>query len=107
MAKQLADQETQIGPSDVYDDTLPPGSTLETNALNLRDDENAQRSIVKRIIHGLDPGNWFDDPVTIFGVDVSLKALFYSGVGFDVDDILTTNDSEVVVDNNGNVVRRK
>lgn len=76
MTKQQFDQETQIGQSDVYNDSLPSGSTLETNAQNLRDDLNALRSQVRRIIHGLSAvGAWTDDPGSVFGSDASLKAL--------------------------------
>jgi hypothetical protein len=79
VAKQQFDQETQVGPSDSYVDNLPSGSTLQTDAENLRDDLNALRSQVRRIIHGLAlTGKWFDDPATVFGGDASLKALFGS-----------------------------
>lgn len=77
MAKQQFDQETQVGRSDSYVDSLPSGSTLQTDAENLRDDLNALRSQVRRIIHGLSlVGKWYDDPATAFGGDASLKALF-------------------------------
>lgn len=107
MAKQVLDQETQVGHSDVYDDARTPGSTLQTGATNLRDDLNAKRTQLKRIIHGEDPGHWFDDPVTIFGVDVSLKALLYGGAGFNEDQILVNRDASIVVSSSGNVLRRK
>lgn len=77
MAKQRFDQETQVGPSDSYVDNLPSGSTLQTDAENLRDDLNALRSQVRRIIHGLSlTGKWYDDPASSFGGDASLKALY-------------------------------
>ena len=107
MPKQKLDQETQVAQSDVFDDTFEPGSDLEALSTNLRRDLNGARSMLKRLIHGLDPGNWFDDPVTIFGVDVSLKALMGSGLAFDVDDILVLKDSTIVVNKDGNVLRRK
>jgi hypothetical protein len=44
------DQERQVGPSDVYDDTLPAGSTLESSSTDLRYDLNALRSQVRRLI---------------------------------------------------------
>lgn len=75
------DQETQVGQSDVYQDDLAPGSALETSTASLRDDLNALRSIVRRIVHGVGAGNWFDDPASIFGGDASLKALFFGGGG--------------------------
>jgi len=52
-------QDRQVRPSDEYDDTLPSGSTLETDALSLQDDANALRSQIKRI---LGEPNWYDDP---------------------------------------------
>jgi hypothetical protein len=77
VAKQRFDQETQVDRSDSYEDDLASGSTLETSAENLRDDLNALRSQVRRIIHGLSvAGKWYDDPATVFGADASLKALF-------------------------------
>ena len=76
MAKQQFDQETQVGSSDVYDDSLPSGSALQTDAENLRDDLNALRAQVRHIIHGLSlTGKWYDDPTSVFGADASLKAL--------------------------------
>jgi len=76
VAKQRFDQETQVGPSDSYVDDLSSGSTLQTDAENLRDDLNALRSQVRRIIHGLSlTGKWYDDPASVFGGDASLKAL--------------------------------
>lgn len=75
MARLLIDQEFQIAPSDVYEDTRAPGASLETGSLSARDDLNALRSQLKRIIHGLDVGNWYDDPAAIFGANASLKAL--------------------------------
>lgn len=108
MTAQKTDQETQINRSDLYDDTLTPGAPLETNATNLRDDLNAKRTQIKRIIHGENPGHWYDDPVTIYGIDISLQALFYAGYGgLNEDDILVLKDSSVAVSNEGNVLRRK
>ena len=105
---QKVDQETQVGKSDLYNDDLPSGSTLETGAENLRDDLNSVRTQVKRITHGAESGSWYDDPATAYGVDISLRSLFYSGAGFDVDKILVHRDGTVVVNTTeGNVVRAK
>lgn len=60
MAKH--DQDTQIGPSDSYDDELLPGSSLESNSASLQDDLNAIRSVLKRHHYGSATGNWYDDP---------------------------------------------
>jgi hypothetical protein len=106
--KQVADQETQVGNSDLYDDEAGTGVALETGAHNLRDDLNALRSQAKRIIHGDEDGDWYDDPVTILGTDISLRALLYSGLGFNEDKILVNRDGTVVVNQtSGNVVRIK
>lgn len=108
MASQLIDQETQVNRSDLYDDARTLGEPLESTALNLRDDLNAKRTQLKRIIHGENPGHWYDDPVTIYGIDISLQALFYAGYGgLNEDDILVIKDSSVAVSNEGNVLRRK
>ena len=55
-------QDRQVHETDLYDDTLPSGPTLETDPVDLEDDLNGLRSQVKRIIHGANPGNWYDDP---------------------------------------------
>jgi hypothetical protein len=52
----------EVRRSDYYDDTVPAGPGLETNPIDLENDLNAIRSQLKRIIHGVDPGNWYDDP---------------------------------------------
>lgn len=75
MARTRVRQDNGVRNSDTYDDTLSPGSALETTGEELEFDLNAIRSMLKRIIHGADPGNWFDDPVTVFTDDASLKAL--------------------------------
>jgi hypothetical protein len=64
VSKQLLDQEVQVNRSDEYDDSQPSGSTLQTSAENLRDDLNALRSQIKRILYGSGFGKWYDAPVT-------------------------------------------
>jgi len=64
LAKQLLDQELQVNRSDDYTDNQPAGSTLQTDAESLRDDLNALRSQIKRILYGSGFGKWYDDPVT-------------------------------------------
>lgn len=59
------DQERQVGPSDVYDDTLPSGVTLETSSDNIRDDLNGLRSQVRRLVDfaaGVSGNRWYDEP---------------------------------------------
>jgi hypothetical protein len=90
VAGQKLDQETQIGPSDSYGDTLTPGPTLQSGANDLRFDLNAIRTQLRRIIHGLGTGgHWHDDPASVFGVDASLKALLSGGGGGIGDHALT------------------
>lgn len=108
MAKQMIDQETQVGASDLYSDTQTPGAALQNDAVNLRDDLNAKRTQLKRIIHGPNPGHWYDDPVSIYGIDISLQALFYAGAGgFNENQILVNVDGSIAVSRAGNVIRRK
>jgi hypothetical protein len=52
----------EVRRSDVYDDTLPSGSGLEVNPVDLENDLNGIRSQLKRLIHGINPGNWYDAP---------------------------------------------
>jgi hypothetical protein len=107
MGQQRADQETQVGKSDVFEDTKAAGPTLETDSENLRDDLNALRSQVRRVMYGSDPGKWTDDPETAFGTDATLKGLVQSGASFDENDILVAKDGSIVVSESGNVLRRK
>ena len=53
-------QDKQVRPSEAYDDTVPHGVALETDAENLQDDVNALRSQIRRI---LGEDNWYDAPV--------------------------------------------
>jgi len=105
MARTLVRQIRDIRNSDTYEDTKTPGVALENDAEEIEFDLNAIRSMLKRIIHGADSGNWYDDVVTIFGGDASLKALFAGGgTGFDVNTIVTNEDYTVLVDDDFNVI---
>lgn len=61
MSRTKVRQDTQIRHSEVYDDTIPPGATLETDADCLEFDLNALRSQMRRVIGEL---AWWDDPST-------------------------------------------
>ncbi len=63
MARTFISQEQQIFNSELYSDTLAPGSALSSSAGNLEDDLNALRSVVKLHLLGSTgaSGNWFDD----------------------------------------------
>lgn len=108
MATQKIDQETQVGQSDLYDDQLSTGASLQSSAANLRDDLNAIRTQLRQIIHGEVIGHWYDDPATAYGADISLQALFFNEAsGFDEDDILVLRNSDIAVSSTGYVLRRK
>lgn len=60
MSRTFVRQETQINNSDLYDDQLTFGSTLETAPVSIEGDLNGLRSQVNRIIHTTTSGNdWF------------------------------------------------
>lgn len=68
MSRTFVRQDTQIRQSDLYDDTLAVGSTLETGQTNIEGDLNAIRSQGKRALWADNAGNWYDDintPVTL------------------------------------------
>jgi len=65
MGRTYIRQVTQINPSDTYDDTIAPGSTLETNPSNIEDDLNGLRSMLKRVLYYTESGNWYDEVPTI------------------------------------------
>lgn len=79
MSRTFIRQETQVRNSDVYDDTLAAGSTLESAPLTIQDDLNALRSQFKRVIGET---NWFDDLATVNGKQRDVKEL-----NTDLDDL--------------------
>jgi hypothetical protein len=58
MARTFIRQDTQIRNSDVYDDTLTPGATLETQT-QIEGDLNAIRSMLSEL-GDAQGGNWYD-----------------------------------------------
>lgn len=60
MSNEKIRQRSQVRPSDIYDDTLPAGATLETGAAHVEDDLNAVRSQIKRLGN---MANWYDTPI--------------------------------------------
>lgn len=70
-------RKRQLAVPDSFDDTLNGSevSSIETAADHMGEFLEGLLSQFKRILHGNDAGNWHDDPVTVFGSDVSLKAL--------------------------------
>ena len=75
-------QDTQIRQSDLYDDTVAAGSTLESAPVNIEEDLNGLRSQFKRAIWDDGAGNWYDDIPTI-----NAKKRGIRDVNFDLDDI--------------------
>lgn len=61
MARTFLRQDTQIRNSDLYDDTLVVGSTLESGQTEIEGDLNAIRSQGKRALWADNAGNWYDD----------------------------------------------
>ena len=61
MSRTFLNQTTQIGNSEVYDDTLSTGSALEFTDVNasIHDDLNALRSMIRTVMGSV---NWYDAP---------------------------------------------
>jgi len=82
MARTFIRQDTQVRNSDLYDDTLAAGSTLETAPTEIEADLNGLRSQVKRLIWADSAGNWFDDIQT-----VNAKKRAVTALNSDLDDL--------------------
>jgi hypothetical protein len=82
MSRTFVRQDTQIRNSDLYDDTVAAGSTLESAPTNIEEDLNALRSQMKRAIWDDGAGNWYDDIPTINAKKRAIRDL-----NFDLDDI--------------------
>jgi len=82
MGRTFIRQATQIRNSDVYDDTLAAGSTLESAPADIEDDLNGTRSQVNRLIKADGSGNWYDDIATVNG-----KKRAVTELNTDLDDI--------------------
>jgi hypothetical protein len=77
-ARQRLDQ---LHKPDSYDDqrTATEVAATEGAAQDFEDQHDGLISQIKRIIHGDDAGNWYDDPVAVFGEVATLKALLARG----------------------------
>lgn len=82
MARSFFRQATQIRQSDVYDDTLAAGATLESAAATIEDDLNSIRSQLKRWLRADAAGNWYEDVPTFNGKKRAIAAL-----NLDLDDL--------------------
>lgn len=74
MGLTLTRQDTEIRQSDLFDDTLAAGATLESGSTNIESDLNSIRSQVKRILDD-SAGNWYDDLATVNSKKRDLKDL--------------------------------
>jgi hypothetical protein len=89
-------QDTQARQSDLYDDTLAAGSTLESAPINLEDDLNAIRSQAKRFIWADSAGNWYDDVPTVNG---KKRAILGLNTGLDaLEEKMTPCPTQVLTD---------
>lgn len=82
MARTFLRQDTQIRNSDLYDDTVAAGATLESGAANIEDDLNALRSQIKRALWADVAGDWHADIPTY-----NSKKRGIAKVNEDLDDI--------------------
>jgi len=75
-------QDTQLRNSDLYDDAVAVGSTMESAPASLQDDLNNVRSQLKRLFFADAAGDWFADVPT-----VNAKKRALSQLNADLDDI--------------------
>lgn len=94
----------QIAKPDDFTDSLSglEVSGIEASATDLSDFFTGLLSQFKRLIHGNDPGNWSDDPASVFGSDASLKALYYGAIGGGIGG--TIADNQVAIGAGANIV---
>lgn len=79
-------QETQILNSDLYDDTVGAGATLESAPVSIEGDLNGLRSQLKRILNADSAGDWFEDIDTVTSIG-SAKKRGLQQIAVEVDDI--------------------
>lgn len=82
MTKTFIRPSTQIKNSDVYDDTLAAGASMESGPTEIETDLNNLRSQMKRVFHADAAGDWFSDVLTINSKKRGLDQL-----GADLDDL--------------------
>ena len=91
----------QIAKPDNFNDQLSASQVagIEVSATDMADFLKGMLSQFKRIIHGEHPGNWHDDPASVFGGDASLQALFAASPFSPViqQDLLDNNIDYIVV----------
>lgn len=75
MSRTFIRQATQIRKSDLFDDAVVSGSTMESAAVHVEDDLNNLRSQVKRAFWADSVGKWYDDVSTVNGKKRGLNTL--------------------------------
>ncbi len=65
MGRTFVRQDVQIQNSDLYDDTVAAGSTMETAPVNIEQDLNNLRSQVLNVLDATKVSNWYDDVATV------------------------------------------
>ena len=60
MARSFLSQPTQVFNSELYDDTLTTGVTLQTNSVSLEGDLNSIRTQLRQILWANVSGSWYD-----------------------------------------------
>jgi hypothetical protein len=73
MARTFLRQDTQLRNSDLFDDTLAVGVTLETGSVSVEGDLNSIRSQAKRALFADNAGDWYADINTPAGLDPGSK----------------------------------
>jgi len=100
-------RQNQLKLPDEFNDLLTPAEIQAIEGAETMEEYfQGIISILKRIIHGDDPGDYKDDPVTSFPIDASLKGLAIRA-DFDENKIVVSRDSEVVVSRSWYVVRTR
>jgi hypothetical protein len=86
----------QIKKPTSFDDTKTASeiTNSEANSQNYAQFFEAMLSQLKRVVHGNQVGNWFDDPASIFGGDASLLSL-YQSAGSDIETQVDLQDNNV------------
>ncbi len=106
MAKSLQ-RLKQVAKPDSFDDqksaAIIAGS--EISSADFAEMTEALLSQLKRIIHGNQSGNWFDDPASVFGGDASLFSLFQSASP-EIQVDLLDNDVKIIVVGDKTVFRK-
>lgn len=73
MSRTFVRQDTQIRQSDLFDDTLVAGATLESGSASIEGDLNSIRSQAKRFLYADNAGDWYADINTPSALDPGAK----------------------------------